>query len=254
MKWRMSQPMDTQKAKFVINRPWLNTDSDSKPLPALKTIPEWYRNADRFAVNPITQKPWELPNGGGKIPTWKACPAVYDIMGSGYMYRTPCDIEFYEDAAGQIQAKVLDAKNKDFIQDRTPMPQFEHPLGYHEKHFAWWADWAVELPEGYSALYSQPFNRFELPFLTTSGIIDNDKVHLPGTMPFFIVKGFTGILPAGTPYAQIIPFKRENWEAEVVTKFSPVEMMAKNQENSSIYRLPDGGVYQREVWERRKYE
>jgi hypothetical protein len=246
--------MDTQKAKFVINRPWLNTDSDSKPLPALKTIPEWYRNADRFAVNPITQKPWELPNGGGKIPTWKACPAVYDIMGSGYMYRTPCDIEFYEDAAGQIQAKVLDAKNKDFIQDRTPMPQFEHPLGYHEKHFAWWADWAVELPEGYSALYSQPFNRFELPFLTTSGIIDNDKVHLPGTMPFFIVKGFTGILPAGTPYAQIIPFKRENWEAEVVTKFSPVEMMAKNQENSSIYRLPDGGVYQREVWERRKYE
>lgn len=246
--------MDTQKAKFVINRPWLNAESDSKPLPALKTIPEWYRNADRFAVNPMTQKPWELPNGGGKIPTWKACPAVYDIMGSGYMYRTPCDIEFYEDASGQIQAKVLDIKNKDFIQDRTPMPQFEHPRGYHEKHFAWWADWAVELPEGYSALYSQPFNRFELPFLTTSGIIDNDKVHLPGTMPFFIAKGFTGVVPAGTPYAQILPFKRENWEAEVVTQFSPAEMMAKNQENSSIYRLPDGGVYQREVWERRKYE
>ena len=246
--------MDTQKAKFIINRPWLNQDSDSKPLPALKTIPEWYRNADRFAMHPVTQKPWELPNGGGKIPTWKACPAVYDIMGSGYMYRTPCDIEFYEDAAGQIQAKVLDPKNKDFIQDRTPMPQFEHPRGYHEKHFAWWADWAVELPEGYSALYSQPLNRFELPFLTTSGIIDNDKVHLPGTMPFFIVKGFTGVLPAGTPYAQILPFKRENWEAEVVTKFTPAEMMAKNQENSSIYRLPDGGVYQREVWERRKYE
>jgi len=73
-------------------------------------------------------------------------------------------------------------------------------------------------------------------------------------MPFFIVKGFTGVLPAGTPYAQILPFKRENWEAEVVTKFTPAEMMAKNQENSSIYRLPDGGVYQREVWERRKYE
>lgn len=250
----MIQLMDTQKAKFVINRPWLNAESDSKPLPALKTIPEWYRNADRFAVNPMTQKPWELPNGQGKIPTWKACPAVYDIMGSGYMYRTPCDIEFYEDAAGQIQAKVLDEKNKDFIQDRTPMPQFEHPRGYHEKHFAWWADWAVELPEGYSALYSQPFNRYELPFLTTSGIIDNDKVHLPGTMPFFIVKGFTGVLPAGTPYAQIIPFKRENWEAEVVTQFNPVDMMAKNQQNSSIYRLPDGGVYQREVWERRKYE
>jgi hypothetical protein len=202
----------------------------------------------------MTGKAWEMPNGGGKIPTWKACPAVYDIMGSGYMYKTPCDIEFFEDASGQIQVKVLDEKNKDFIQERMPMPQFKHPMGYHEKHFAWWADWAVELPEGYSALYTQPFNRFELPFLTTSGIIDNDKVHLPGTMPFFIAKGFTGVLPAGTPYAQILPFKRENWEAEIVAQSSPMEMMAKNQENSSKYRVPDGGVYQREVWERRKYE
>lgn len=246
--------MDTQKAKFVVNRPWLNDSSPSKPGPAIKTIPDWYRNADRFAMNPMTGKAWEMPNNGGKVPTWKACPAVYDIMGSGYMYKTPCDIEFYEDSSGNIHAKVLDEKNKDFIQDRMPMPQFEHPTGYHQKHFAWWADWAVELPEGYSALYTQPFNRFELPFLTTSGIIDNDKVHLPGTMPFFIVKGFTGVLPAGTPYAQILPFKRENWESEVVTNFSPMEMMQKNQENSAKYRVPDGGVYQREVWERRKYE
>ncbi len=246
--------MDTQKIKFVLNRPWLNDSSPSKPGPALKTIPEWYKNADRFAQNPMTGKPWEMPNGGGKIPTWKACPAVYDIMGSGYMYKTPCDIEFYEDQYGQIQVKVLDEKNKDFIQERMPMPQFKNPHGYHEKHFAWWADWAVELPEGYSALYSQPFNRFELPFLTTNGIIDNDKVHLPGTMPFFIAKGFTGIIPAGTPYAQILPFKRENWESEVVSSFNPMEMMAKNHENSAKYRVPDGGVYQREVWERRKYE
>lgn len=246
--------MDTQKAKFVVNRPWLTDSSPSKPAPALKTIPDWYREADRFAMNPMTGKAWEMPDGTGKIPTWKACPAVYDIMGSGYMYRTPCDIEFFEDANGNIQVKVLDEKNKDFIQDRTPMPQFKHPLGYHQKHFAWWADWAVELPEGYSALYTQPMNRFELPFLTTSGIIDNDKVHLPGTMPFFIVKGFTGVLPAGTPYAQILPFKRENWTSEIVTNFTPAEMMAKNQENSSKYRKPDGGVYQREVWERRKYE
>jgi hypothetical protein len=246
--------LDTQKAKFVVNRPWLNDESPSKPGPALKTIPDWYRNADRFAMNPMTGKAWEMPNGGGKVPTWKACPAVYDIMGSGYMYKTPCDIEFYEDSTGNIHAKVLDEKNKDFIQDRMPMPQFEHPLGYHQKHFAWWSDWAVELPAGYSALYTQPFNRFELPFLTTSGIIDNDKVHLPGTMPFFIAKGFTGVIPAGTPYAQILPFKRENWESEVVTSFNPMEMMQKNQENSAKYRMPDGGVYQREVWERRKYE
>ena len=245
--------MDTRKIRFVSNRPWLDEASASRPGPVFKTLPEWYRKADRFAINPETGKPWEMPDGSGKIPTWKACPAVFDVMGSGYAYKTPSDIEFFEDAAGNIQAKVLDERHRNFLVDREPLAQFPHPQGYHHKHFAWWADWAVELPEGYSALYTQPFNRFELPFLTTSGIVDNDKVHLPGTMPFFFLKGVTGILPAGTPYAQIIPFKREHWESEIDVSPSLEEMEAKNRDNSAKYRRPDGGVYQKEVWERRKY-
>lgn len=246
--------MDTRKIKFTINRPWLKKTDSSAPKPTLKTIPDWYKKADRFAINPATGKPWEMPDGSGKVPTWKACPAVYDIMGTGYVYRTPCDIEFYEDSSGEICVRVLDPKNKDFVQDRPAMPQFQHPQGYHPKHFAWWADWAVEVPEGYSVLYTQPFNRFELPFITTSGIIDNDKVHLPGTMPFFILRGFTGVLPAGTPYAQMLPFKRENWQSETDDLVTAEKMNTKNQQNSDKYRIPDGGVYQREVWERRKYE
>lgn len=249
----MTQLSLARKIRFVINRPWLNKDSASVPGPTIKTIPEWYRKADRFAVNPHTKEPWVNPQDGGKVPTWKACPAVFDIMGTGYVYKTPCDIEVYEEN-GQIQIKVTDPNNRDFVGDRPPMAQFVHPQGYHEKHFAWWADWAVILPEGYSALYTQPFNRFELPFLTTSGIIDNDKVHLPGTMPFFIAKGFTGVIPAGTPYAQILPFKRENWESEVVTDLTYDQMVRNNMENSEKYRVPNGGVYQKEVWTRRVYE
>lgn len=231
----------------------MNKNSPSTPGPIIKTIPDWYRKADRFAVNPATDEHWVDPFTGGKVPTWKACPAIFDIMGSGYVYKTPADIEVTEQN-GIPNVKILDHKNKDFIQVRPPMPQFVPPQGYHEHHFAWWSDWAVELPEGYSALYSQPFNRFELPFLTTSGIIDNDKVNLPGTMPFFIVKGFTGTIPAGTPYAQILPFKRENWTSEVVDKIGQQEMYTKNAENSKKYRVPNGGVYQKEVWERRTYE
>lgn len=238
--------------KFVKNRPWLTEKSDSVPKPTIKTIPDWYRKGDRFAVREDTGEYWKNPMDGGKIPTWKACPAIFDIMGTGYVYRTPCDIEFYEEN-GQIKVKVLDKKCVDFVQVRPPMPQFKSPMGYYEAHFAWWADWAVEVPEGYSVLYTQPFNRFELPFLTTSGIIDNDKVNLPGTMPFFVVKGFTGIIPAGTPYAQMLPFKREDWDSEVDTSISYQEMATKNQDNAKKYRVPDGGVYQKEVWSRRTY-
>ena len=246
--------MDTQKIKFVKNMPWLNESSASKPGPIIKTLPGWYRNADRYNMDPRTGKPYEPPDGSGKLPTFKACPAVFDVMGSGYAYKTPCDIEFYEEPAGTIQARVLDTQYSNFIQDRMPMHQFVHPQGFHEKHFAWFADWAVELPEGYSALYTQPLNRFELPFITTSGIVDNDKVHLPGTMPFFILRGVTGVLPAGTPYAQIIPFKREHWVSEVDVSLTVEQLQVKNQENSARYRKPDGGIYQKEVWERRKYE
>jgi hypothetical protein len=237
--------------KFISNRPWLTQESASKPEPTLKNIPSWYRDAQRYASQP-NGEPW-IGQDGGKVLTWKSCPAIYDIMGSGYVYKTPCDIEFYLNDSGIISAKVLDENYLEFIHARPPMIDFKVPLGYHENHFAWWSDWAVELPKGYSAIYSQPFNRFDLPFITTSGVIDNDNVNLPGTMPFFISKEWVGILPAGTPYAQIFPFKREDWQSETVIE-NPQEMYQKNALNTFKYRKPNGGIYQKEVWERRKYE
>jgi hypothetical protein len=246
----MSRP---QKIEFIKNRPWLDKNSPSAPSPTIKTIPEWYRKADRFAINPHTNEPWVDPRDGGKVPTWKACPAIFDIMGTGYVYKTPCDIEV-SDVNGKIKVKVLNQQMQDFVAERPAMPQFVPPQGYHEDHFAWWSDWAVKVPEGYSVLYTQPFNRFELPFLTTSGIIDNDKVNLPGTMPFFIVKGYTGVIPAGTPYAQMLPFKRENWSSELDTTISYEKMLDNNNKNSDKYRVPNGGIYQKEVWTRRTYE
>jgi hypothetical protein len=102
-------------------------------------------------------------------------------------------------------------------------------------------------------LVTQPFNRFDLPFLNTSGIIDTDKVHYPGSLPFFIAKGWSGTLKAGTPFAQIFPFKREDWSSEIVIE-NPLNMLTNNRKNSDIYRVPDGGVYKNKVWSRRKYE
>jgi hypothetical protein len=238
------------KIKFVTNRPWLSENSSSKPEPIIKSIPAWYREADRFAKKPDGEY-WIGPDNG-KIPTWKACPAIFDIMGTGYSLKTPCDIEFKIGDWGAISVKVVDDKYKDFVTKRDPMPQFVHPEGYHDVHFAWMPDWAVETPKGYSVLYSQPFNRFELPFLTTSGIIDNDKVNLMGSMPFFLRKGFEGVIPEGTVYAQMIPFKRDDWENEVIIE-DPSALYKKNMENSKKYRVPNGGVYKNQVWEKRTY-
>ena len=238
------------KIKFISNRPWLSKNSPSAPEPTSKSLPDWYKNADRYAKM-ANGEYWIGPDKG-KIPTWKACPAIYDIFITGYTYRTPCDIEFFIQN-NEITANIKDPKYKDFLQVRQPMAQFEHPKGYYQKHFAWWPDWAVAVPEGYSVLYSQPFGRYDLPFMTTSGIVDNDKVNLPGTFPFFIQEGWTGIIPEGTPYAQMIPFKREDWESEYEFHSGDL-IMKKNIENSKKYRIPNGGVYLNDVWQRRKYE
>jgi hypothetical protein len=236
---------------FISNRPWLTKESKSKPVPISKSMPQWYKEADRFAKMPNGEY-WIGPDKG-KIPTWKACPAILDILTTGYSLVTPCDIEFFLDDAGQIDVKIEDPMYKDFATRRTPMPQFRHPEGYYNYHFAWMPDWAVKVPDGYSVLYVSPFNRYDLPIMTVSGIIDNDKVNLPGSFPFFVQQGWTGVLPAGTPYAQLLPFLREDWKSEITIPTAS-QMMNHNIENSKKYRVPDGGVYQKEVWTKRLYE
>jgi hypothetical protein len=39
--------------------------------------------------------------------------------------------------------------------------------------------------------------------------------------PFFLKKDFNGIIKAGTPIIQAIPFKRETWDMEVIDSGKP---------------------------------
>ena len=251
-------------AIFRAFRPWLSKESSSVPEPTQDNIPDWYKNADRFAKMPngeywkATKEICPVAKEGtiddyGKIPTWKACPAILDAFLTGYVFKTPCDIIFSKNKFGKIEAKVKDPKCNDFISFRPPMSQFEHPKGYYKDHFAWMPDWGLELPEGYSALFMTPMNRFDLPFINTTGIVDSDKVHLLGSFPFFITEGWEGTIPAGTPYLQILPFKRENWEHDIEI-LDQSKMYAKIVDNANFYRQPDGGVYKNKIWTKREYK
>ena len=250
-------------AIFNSFRPWLTKDSISTPSPTQEVIPTWYKDADRFAKDPsgeyykAPKETCPFPKEGtlddyGKIPTWKACPAIMDAFTTGYVLKTPCDIKFFKNSQGIIDVEITDNRYKDFCSKRPPMQQFEHPLGYYKNHFAWFPDWGLELPKGYSAMFMTPMNRFDLPFLNTTGIVDNDSVHLLGTFPFFITEGWEGTLPAGTPYMQILPFKRENWQHQIEIS-SQEDIYNKMMNNMKFYRQPDGGVYKNKVWSRREY-
>jgi len=60
-------------------------------------------------------------------------------------------------------------------------------------------------------LFVQPFHR-ESVFTILPGIVDTDKYSPPINFPFVLNDiNFTGLIPAGTPIAQVIPFKRDSW-------------------------------------------
>ena len=86
--------MTANKIIFKTNKTWLSAESKSAPKPIIKLIPEWFRKADRYAKD--GKNDFIIGPDSGKIPTWKACPAIFDIMSTGYSLNTPCDIEFFK--------------------------------------------------------------------------------------------------------------------------------------------------------------
>jgi hypothetical protein len=123
------------------------------------------------------------------------------------------------------------------------------PHGYDPQPFKFRNDWAIETPKGYSALFVHPLNRGDLPFYTLSGVVDTDDYNVPVNFPFLIRADFEGIIPAGTPIAQVIPIKRESWGHEI-GKFDPEYSTKKSAKfNSTIYR-----AYKNLFWKRKEYK
>jgi hypothetical protein len=79
--------------------------------------------------------------------------------------------------------------------------------------------------------------------------MDSDKFHGNGNIPFFIKKNFEGIIPAGTPFAQIYPIKREKWKSWVDD--SVIDSIMKNQIDP--LRTPNNS-YKKKFWQKKVYE
>ena len=221
-----------------------NFNNSVYPVPSKISVPEWFSSANRNWVN----KDGTILDSD--TLSFKACPALMDSFVSGYLLLTPCDIHFYK-IDGKVSVSVPD-EYKSFCEPRDVMGEFPVPCGYQENAFHWYPNWMPELPDGYSGLYINPINRFDLPFITTSGIIDNDKVSTPGLMPFFIKKDFVGTISAGTPYIQIIPFRRESWEME--KKFhSSFDILSRKNESAKKHRVKGGGGYKKNDWARKSF-
>lgn len=177
-----------------------------QPTVAKKFLPQWYKDSE-------TTYPGD---NGEEVSGLKKCVPFLDSMLSGYMLVTPFDIFISKNEDGTLNIKwnspdVL----SDFINERkgqigSKMPR---PAGHYPNHLAFRGFWGMKTPRGWSMLVVHPLNRHDLPWTITSGIMDSDKYSTSGNIPFFIREDFVGMVPAGTPFAQLIPIKRASWKA-----------------------------------------
>lgn len=181
--------------------------SSDKPYPASKAMPEWWKSSPSLV---------DMPGSNlFKTSTFKRCSPMLDAISAGYIVPLHTDLEV-----------VMDG-DKPFIRWNGPYPSvdvhvdekvngLEIPVDCYQTVFKYLNSWTIQTPPGYSVLITHPFGYKNLPFHAFTGIADSDMYYGDINVPFVIKKGFTGIIQKGTPMYQVIPFKREKWDSDII--------------------------------------
>jgi hypothetical protein len=173
------------------------------PTPAIKCIPDWYKKMDEYKNNKK-----EINDQGGNS-TIKKCIPVWDALTAGYIFYTQVDVYVKE----INESPYYTWANEGVIDFHDPIQADKHPTANGNPFPKWISPYGIKTEPGYSCLFIQPMHRENKFFTIMPGIVDTDvytnNVHFPFTLND--VK-FEGLIPAGTPMVQIIPFKRDSFE------------------------------------------
>ena len=212
------------------------------PSPAINNLPEVYKKMPAFAG----EKRLEQSNALNQ--TVKRCVPFLDAISAGYIIKTPVDmwVELQDGAPyirWTVDMKILEVHNSEQIPE-SMVPEYCYDIAFKlENHFG------IQTPPGYSTLFLPILNMPNNPLIAFSGIVDTDSFNIPVHFPFFLKKGFIGKIPAGTPIAQLIPFKRENWESQIT---EPNEQLF----SKTILRIKSNFefAYKKFFWQRKQYK
>lgn len=203
------------------------------PVPgtASRFIPNWFK---------------KMPNVNDGVMSVKKCIPFIDAYSAGYIIPLPADM-------------IWDSEQKRFLTSAVTQLNSDHhssqvsgmDLGdyWDPQPHKWLNQWHIKVPKGYSILFTHPHNREDLPFKSFTGVVDADKHPIIINFPFVLKNGFEGTIPAGTPIIQILPFKREKWDSEVIDKGKP-----HVYERAFEVFKPPFAWYKRNFWTRKIYK
>jgi hypothetical protein len=174
-----------------------------QPKPASSFLPSWYKEMQSYVGGP------KKPDGNGKnTATAKRCMPLFDSITAGYIITSAADVYVSIRNGGHW----FEWPSLEMIAFHPIVQAPEHPAANGQSYPKWMNPWSIETPKGYSVLITQPVHR-DLPFTILPGIVDTDRYTAPINFPFTMNDPlFEGVIPAGTPLAQVIPIKRDSWK------------------------------------------
>jgi hypothetical protein len=230
------------------------------PIPAKLNIPEWYKNLEHSILN----------------RTIKGCMPFLDSLTAGYVLKMPQDfyVRHNVDNKNEKGEKIKDSFqtfglhdvqqllyvksiNLNSGLDMHSIKQVEgSPFIEKNKNLPFYKilnPWKIKTPRGYSCLFVSPLNNSDDRFSIIPGIVDTDI--FPNEINFpIIINGdkypvLETTIKKGTPYVQVIPFKRDNWKIKLKS------IKQKEVQNSRIfYGLKVINNYKERYWNKKSWK
>lgn len=230
------------------------------PIPAKLNIPEWYKNLEHAILN----------------KTVKGCMPFLDSLTSGYLLKMPQDFyvrhnvdnknekgEIFKDSFQTYglhdASQILYAKNINLNSglDFHSLKQVEgSPFIEKNKNLPFYKiinPWKITTPKGYSCLFVPPLNNSDDRFSIIPAIVDTDTFPNEINFPIIINGDKYPILETtikkGTPYVQIIPFRRDSWKMTLKPR------KQKEIQNSKLfYGLTLLNTYKNKYWNKKSWK
>jgi hypothetical protein len=230
------------------------------PTPIKLNIPEWYKKLEHTVI----------------LKTVKGCMPFLDTLTSGYLLKAPQDLYLKHniDTENQKGEKFKDSFQLSSLHDFSLIAQSKainlnssvdvhstkqlegSPFIDKNKNLPFHKilnPWKIKTPKGYSCLFVPPLNNSDDRFSIIPGIVDTDTFTNEINFPIIINGDKYPILETmikkGTPYVQIIPFKRDPWKMSVKSR------KQKEVQNSRIfYTLNLLNVYKDKYWKKKSWK
>jgi hypothetical protein len=224
-----------QKKSEIVFTDTIGVADNYAPLPASRFIPEWYKQIEHSF--PKEKNP-------DSLRTIKKCIPVLDAITSGYIIVSPCDIYVsIKDGEPNYNSTI-----PNLIQFHPRKQGYLHPTANDFQFPKWSNPWAIKTPKGYSCLFIPPMHNPNKWFTILEGIVDTDTYSASVNFPFVLKNPMEEfMIPAGTPIAQVIPFRRDEWESKISKDTSESDKIVKYLNSQFFDR------YKRLFWNKKKY-